>query len=360
MRAEGVWYKYRVLFRLWTTKNGLRRPIYRLRIFQENSRFWVELFCPTEPNFLSDFDDLGPVLTLIYFFPRYKWSWLQNLVLGGQIPQESAPVECFFKMYIRMYTTRYVVRVKDISYLMTWKFRNFTQIRLIFPSPPDLGSWLGPLVDLRSRSKEIEVVDSVYIHVSGTKNENPQIGKQPYHDHEHFLVHRTQFSTNSVTWGLDLRLRDLIRPFSVIKDRVSWPKITSVEDLRAKDRSWVLISKVLVGTPWTKIGLKTAEKHSQLAQKVFNANIESSCDSERPKMGSGDPFVDLGCFTKTQDFGLKYFVPQSPSFVRFRRSVVKIFGTNGTVYWTTNCFDSKTWYLGGISGGQIPPESTRL
>ena len=29
-------------------------------------------------------------------------------------------------------------------------------------------------------------------------------------------------------------------------------------------------------------------------------------------MGSGDLFADLGLFKKAQDFGLQYFVPQSP------------------------------------------------
>ena len=46
---------------------------------------------------------------------------------------------------------------------------------------------------------------------------------------------------------------------------------------------------------------------------MSEANIEPSPDSERPKMGPGDPFVDLDGFTKTQDFGLKYFVSQIES-----------------------------------------------
>ena len=57
-------------------------------------------------------------------------------------------------------------------------------------------------------------------------------------------------------------------------------------------------------------------KHSHCAQTVSEANIESSPESERPKMGSGDPFIDLciGFFKRTQDFGLKYFVPQNTVF----------------------------------------------
>ena len=48
---------------------------------------------------------------------------------------------------------------------------------------------------------------------------------------------------------------------------------------------------------------------------VSEANIESSPDPERPKMVSGDPFIDLRFFKKTQqDFGLKYFVVQTASF----------------------------------------------
>ena len=39
-------------------------------------------------------------------------------------------------------------------------------------------------------------------------------------------------------------------------------------------------------------------KHSCCARKVSDPNIESSFDSERPKMGSGNLFVDLGFFKK--------------------------------------------------------------
>ena len=67
--------------------------------------------------------------------------------------------------------------------------------------------------------------------------------------------------------------------------------------------------------PVPEAGITTRNtRDSRCARKVSDANIESSFDSERPKMTSGDPFVDLGFFKKTQDFGLKYFAPQSPMF----------------------------------------------
>ena len=68
--------------------------------------------------------------------------------------------------------------------------------------------------------------------------------KWPYHGLEHFLVHRPHFWGVFVTRGLDSSLRDLIRPFVIIQDRISWQKPTPDEDLRVKYRARIHISKV--------------------------------------------------------------------------------------------------------------------
>ena len=101
--------------------------------------------------------------------------------------------------------------------------------------------------------------------------------------------HRTQFWT-AVTWGLHLSLRGQIRPFEVIQDRDSWQKRQNHLSQRSHSQR-----------PRTSL--------LYYVRKVSEANIESSLNSERPKMGSGDPFVDLLCigFSKnTQDFGFKF------------------------------------------------------
>ncbi len=63
----------------------------------------------------------------------------------------------------------------------------------------------------------------------------------------HFLVHRTQFLTGSTTWGLDLRLRDPLRPIVIMKDRILCQETVSDEGLRSKDRERGLISEVSEG-----------------------------------------------------------------------------------------------------------------
>ena len=78
-----------------------------------------------------------------------------------------------------------------------------------------------------------------------------RLGKLPSEMNEnhsgHFLVHRTQFLTDSVTWGLDLRLRDPLRPLTIIKDRILCQETVSDEGLRSKDRERGLISEVSEG-----------------------------------------------------------------------------------------------------------------
>ena len=48
---------------------------------------------------------------------------------------------------------------------------------------------------------------------------------------------------------------------------------------------------------------------------MSEASVESSFDPERPKMSSGDPFIDLGFSKKTQDFGwVEIFLSTEPRF----------------------------------------------
>ena len=70
-----------------------------------------------------------------------------------------------------------------------------------------------------------------------------------------------------------MRLRDPIQPLSVIQDRISWQKITSVEDTRVKERARVIIRKVLVGTRWSKIGLNTVTE----AGETFSLRVKGVC-----------------------------------------------------------------------------------
>ena len=59
-------------------------------------------------------------------------------------------------------------------------------------------------------------------------------------DYGLILVHRTQFSSNSFARGLDLRLRDLIRSFAIMKYRILSKKLILIDDLRVEDRARVL------------------------------------------------------------------------------------------------------------------------
>ena len=79
--------------------------------------------------------------------------------------------------------------------------------------------------------------------------EKNEVVFKKYHEnqHGHFLIHRDQFSSNSLTRGLDLRLRGLIRPFGVTKSSDLCQKIISVECLRVTDRARALISEFSEG-----------------------------------------------------------------------------------------------------------------
>ena len=59
-------------------------------------------------------------------------------------------------------------------------------------------------------------------------------------DHGLILIHKIQFSSNSVVRGLDLRLRDLIRSFATMKYRILSQKTILIDDLRVEDRARVL------------------------------------------------------------------------------------------------------------------------
>ena len=75
-------------------------------------------------------------------------------------------------------------------------------------------------------------------------------------DHGLILIHRTHFLSDSVARGLDLRLRDLIRPFAIIKYRILSQKIILMDDLRVEDHARVLYFWGRGGTLRTKIALK--------------------------------------------------------------------------------------------------------
>ena len=75
-------------------------------------------------------------------------------------------------------------------------------------------------------------------------------------DHGLILIHRTRFLSDSVSRGLDLRLRDIIRPFAIIKYRILSQKIILMDDLRVEDHARVLYFWGHGGTLRTKIALK--------------------------------------------------------------------------------------------------------
>ena len=62
-------------------------------------------------------------------------------------------------------------------------------------------------------------------------------------DLDPFLIHRAQYLSDSLTRGLDLRLRDLTRSIDITKDRILCHKTVSVEGLRVNDRARELISE---------------------------------------------------------------------------------------------------------------------
>ena len=117
------------------------------------------------------------------------------------------------------------------------------------------GSWLGLPINLRSKSQEIEVIDSLY----------PRIG----YNKIQLLNRKIMISRSWTLFGPQNSIFDQFchmgarfasqRLNIIIFSHLTWSivtKITSVEDLRVKDRARVLISKVFVGTPWKKICLK--------------------------------------------------------------------------------------------------------
>ena len=92
-------------------------------------------------------------------------------------------------------------------------------------------------------------------------------------------------------------------------------KISEAET--ARKHSFLRSRRDFVGKNRPKNGLRGRDndyKHSFSARKVSEPNIESSFNSKRRKMGSRDPFFDFGFFKDIQDFGLKYFVSQSPTY----------------------------------------------
>ena len=76
-----------------------------------------------------------------------------------------------------------------------------------------------------------------------------EVAFEKYHENQHgrFLVHSDQFSSNSLARGLDLRLRDPIRPFGVNQSSGLCQKIISVEGLRVTDHARELISEFSEG-----------------------------------------------------------------------------------------------------------------
>ena len=76
-----------------------------------------------------------------------------------------------------------------------------------------------------------------------------EVAFEKYHENQHgrFSVHNDQFSSNSLTRGLDLRLSEPIRSFGVNQRSGLCQKIISVEGLRVTDRARELISEFSEG-----------------------------------------------------------------------------------------------------------------
>ena len=85
------------------------------------------------------------------------------------------------------------------------------------------------------------------ITIKALKKNIFDLKKYPKIDHDHFLIHRTQYLSDSLTRGLDLRLRDLTRSIDITKDRIVCQKTVSVEGLRVKVRARELISEFSEG-----------------------------------------------------------------------------------------------------------------
>ena len=91
--------------------------------------------------------------------------------------------------------------------------------------------------------------DDIHDEGEDTAREAVKVAFEKYHENQHgrFLVHNDQFSSNSWTRGLDLRLRDLIRSFGANQRSDLCQKIISVEGLRVTDRARELISEFSEG-----------------------------------------------------------------------------------------------------------------
>ena len=94
------------------------------------------------------------------------------------------------------------------------------------------------LVTCRITTHTTKNVTLIIYRFQTTNDIKTPIVKWPCHGLENVLVRRIQFWSilSQTFWGLNSSLRDMIRPFVIIQDRIIWHKSTPDGDLRVKDR----------------------------------------------------------------------------------------------------------------------------
>jgi hypothetical protein len=165
-------------------------------------------------------------------------------------------VEFFEYRYTNRYTSLYMVMVgvsETIFCRISTTFYYFWLLRW-FPSVSS-GVWVS-LSECRVIWRCRLIFFGDFNHVQTQNNPVRKWSHLMHLGHGLILIHRTHFLSSSVARGLDSRLRDLIRSFTIMKYRILSQKIILIDDLGVEDHARVLYFWGRGGTLCTKIALK--------------------------------------------------------------------------------------------------------
>ena len=230
--------------------------IFRFWIFDRDLHNYDSYFLIHRDRFLSDFSRFWSSLIVLIIFPwlpiRFDFKiWCLEEVFT----KNSFSWTFWEKIHQRIHESvdgyGWCLRDHFLSdFDDSWLFFDCSDDFLVFLASLDEFEWMPSDFEM-----SIDFFDD-FIHV---QTQNNHVRKWSYLMnlvHRLILIHRTHFLSDSVARGLDLRLRDLIRSFAIMKCRILSQKIILIDDLRVEDHARVLYFWGHGGTLRTKMSLK--------------------------------------------------------------------------------------------------------